>query len=243
MNNPYLGEVTAFGFDFAPVGWIQSAGQLLSVQQFPQLFKLLGKTFGGDGLSTFGVPNFPQMTPQGGSICLAIAGGPSRDTLPGEMTIFPYMFGPPPQWIKCTGGDLSISQYQLLFKILGTEFGGNGTTTFRTPDSHYIPPFSEPGPTVALPYEISNVSGGSSAEGFVGEIKIFPSTTPPGFKWLPCDGSLLPISRNTALYALLQTTYGGDGQTTFGLPDISLTGPVGGLQAFICQLGVFPQHP
>ena len=243
MNNPYLGEVTAFGFDFAPVGWIQSEGQLLSVQEFPQLFKLLGKTFGGDGVSTFGVPNFPQITPQGGSMCLAIAGGPSRDTLPGEMTIFPYMFGPPPQWIQCTGSDLSISQYQLLFKILGTAFGGNGTTTFRTPDSHYIPPFSEPGPTVALPYEISNVTGGSSAEGIVGEIKFFPSTTPPGFKWLPCDGSLLPISRNTALYALLQTTYGGDGKTTFGLPDIPLTGPVAGLQAFICQLGVFPKHP
>lgn len=243
MNNPYLGEITAFGFDFAPVGWVKSNGQLLSVQQYPQLFKLIGKTFGGDGVSTFGVPNFPEITPQGGNMCLAVAGAFSRDTLPGEMTVFPYMSGPPPQWIQCTGTDLPISQYPLLFKILGTNFGGNGTTTFRTPNSHYIPPFSEPGPAAALPYEIANLPGGSTAEGIVGEIKIFPATTPPGFKWLPCDGRLLPISQNVALFSLLQTTYGGDGKTTFGLPDVFLPPPASGLQGFICQLGVFPQHP
>ncbi len=54
---------------------------------------------------------------------------------------------------------------------------------------------------------------------YIGEIRWFPySRTPNG--WQPCDGTLLPISTNQALYAVLGTTYGGNGTTTFGVPDL-----------------------
>ncbi|GAB3829256.1 phage tail protein [Hymenobacter jeollabukensis] len=54
---------------------------------------------------------------------------------------------------------------------------------------------------------------------FVGEIRLMPySFTTRG--WLPCDGRLLPIQSNTALFSLLGTRYGGNGQTTFALPDL-----------------------
>jgi microcystin-dependent protein len=54
---------------------------------------------------------------------------------------------------------------------------------------------------------------------FVAEIRIFPfNFAPKG--WAFCDGQLLPISQNTALFSLLGTTYGGDGKSTFALPDI-----------------------
>jgi microcystin-dependent protein len=54
---------------------------------------------------------------------------------------------------------------------------------------------------------------------FVAEIRIFPFNFPPtGWAW--CDGQLLPISQNTALFSLLGTTYGGDGKSTFALPDL-----------------------
>jgi microcystin-dependent protein len=57
------------------------------------------------------------------------------------------------------------------------------------------------------------------ADPFVAEIRIFPfSFAPKGWAW--CDGQLLPISQNTALFSLLGTTYGGDGKSTFALPDI-----------------------
>lgn len=57
------------------------------------------------------------------------------------------------------------------------------------------------------------------SEPFLAEIRIFPfNFTPNG--WLPCDGRLLPISQNTALFSLLGTTYGGDGKSTFALPDL-----------------------
>ena len=61
---------------------------------------------------------------------------------------------------------------------------------------------------------------------FVGEIRMVGfSYAPRG--WAPCDGRLLPIQQNSALFALLGVTYGGDGVTTFALPDYRGRGPVG----------------
>src|ERR1700712_195012 len=57
------------------------------------------------------------------------------------------------------------------------------------------------------------------AEPFLGEIRIVGFTFAPR-GWATCSGQLLPINQNTALFSLLGTTYGGNGQTTFGLPDL-----------------------
>jgi microcystin-dependent protein len=54
---------------------------------------------------------------------------------------------------------------------------------------------------------------------FVAEIRIFPFNFPPK-GWAFCNGQLMPISQNTALFSLLGTTYGGDGKSTFALPDM-----------------------
>ena len=60
---------------------------------------------------------------------------------------------------------------------------------------------------------------------FVAEIRIFPFNFPPkGWAW--CDGQLLPLSQNTALFSLLGTTYGGDGRSTFALPDLQGSAPM-----------------
>jgi microcystin-dependent protein len=57
------------------------------------------------------------------------------------------------------------------------------------------------------------------ADPFVAEIRIFPFNFPPkGWAW--CDGQLLPLSQNTALFSLLGPTYGGNGKTNFALPDL-----------------------
>lgn len=63
-------------------------------------------------------------------------------------------------------------------------------------------------------------------DNYIGEIRIFPGTFAPQ-GWLFCQGQLLSISENNALYALLGTTYGGDGQTTFALPDLRSRAAVG----------------
>src|SRR6476660_7253623 len=60
---------------------------------------------------------------------------------------------------------------------------------------------------------------------FVAEIRIFPfNFAPTG--WAFCDGQLLPISQNTALFSLLGTTYGGDGKSTFALPNMQGNAPM-----------------
>ncbi len=63
------------------------------------------------------------------------------------------------------------------------------------------------------------------ADPFVAEIRIFPfNFAPKG--WAFCDGQILPISQNTALFSLLGTTYGGDGRSTFALPDLEGNAPM-----------------
>lgn len=63
------------------------------------------------------------------------------------------------------------------------------------------------------------------ADPFVAEIRIFPfNFAPKGWAW--CNGQLLPISQNTALFSLLGTTYGGDGKSTFALPDLEGRAPM-----------------
>jgi microcystin-dependent protein len=63
------------------------------------------------------------------------------------------------------------------------------------------------------------------ADPFVAEIRIFPfNFAPKG--WAFCDGQILPLSQNTALFSLLGTTYGGDGKSTFALPDLQGNAPM-----------------
>ena len=75
---------------------------------------------------------------------------------------------------------------------------------------------------------------------FIAEIRIFPwNFAPRG--WADCNGQLVAISQNTALFALLGTTYGGNGQTTFALPDLRAVAP-NGLTYSICMQGIFPSQ-
>jgi len=63
------------------------------------------------------------------------------------------------------------------------------------------------------------------ADPFVAEIRIFPfNFAPKGWAW--CDGQLLPLSQNTALFSLLGTTYGGDGKSNFALPNLQGNAPM-----------------
>ena len=67
---------------------------------------------------------------------------------------------------------------------------------------------------------LSMTSGTAQAqEGFIGEIRMFAGNFAPR-TWAYCDGQLLSIAQNTALFSILGTTYGGDGRTTFALPDL-----------------------
>ncbi|SEC97283.1 Microcystin-dependent protein [Rhizobiales bacterium GAS191] len=63
MSAPFVAEIRIFGFNFAPKGWAMCNGQLLQISQNTALFSLLGTTYGGDGKSTFGLPNLQGSVP------------------------------------------------------------------------------------------------------------------------------------------------------------------------------------
>jgi len=63
MSQPYVGEIRLFGGNFAPVGWAFCNGQILSISQNDTLFNLIGTTYGGDGQSTFGLPDLQGRRP------------------------------------------------------------------------------------------------------------------------------------------------------------------------------------
>jgi microcystin-dependent protein len=63
MTQPYVGEIRMFGGNFAPVGWAMCDGQLMSIAQDQVLYTLLGTTYGGDGINTFGVPDLRGRVP------------------------------------------------------------------------------------------------------------------------------------------------------------------------------------
>lgn len=78
-------------------------------------------------------------------------------------------------------------------------------------------------------------------EPFLGQIELFPYNFAPT-NWMLCEGQSLQISQNQALFALIGTTFGGDGQTTYQLPNLKGKEPAPGLQYCIAIQGIFPQR-
>ena len=83
MSDPYLGEIRIFGGTFEPAGWCFCDGRELQIGDFPDLFALIGTTYGGDGDTTFRVPNFGSRVPihVGGNRIRGETGGVEQVTL------------------------------------------------------------------------------------------------------------------------------------------------------------------
>jgi microcystin-dependent protein len=83
MAQPYVGEIRMFAGNFAPAGWMFCEGQLLPISENETLFQLIGTTYGGDGESTFALPDLRGRIPihQGNGLILAETGGVEEVTL------------------------------------------------------------------------------------------------------------------------------------------------------------------
>ena len=83
MAQPYVGEIRMFAGNFAPAGWMFCEGQLLPISENETLFQLIGTTYGGDGESTFALPDLRGRIPihQGNGFILAETGGVEEVTL------------------------------------------------------------------------------------------------------------------------------------------------------------------
>jgi microcystin-dependent protein len=88
LSQPYVGQIIACGFNFAPAGWAICDGSLLPISEYETLFNLIGTTYGGDGQSTFAVPDLRGrvpihngQSPNGGSYIIGQSGGVETVTL------------------------------------------------------------------------------------------------------------------------------------------------------------------
>jgi microcystin-dependent protein len=83
--DPFIGEVRMFGGNFAPIGWADCSGQLLAISQNSALFSLIGTTYGGDGITTFGLPDLRSRIPLGMQGNIGASGGSESVTLTSAM--------------------------------------------------------------------------------------------------------------------------------------------------------------
>ena len=185
----FLGQVVAFTGPYVPDGFVLADGSTLQVAQYPQLFAVIGTTYGGNGTTTFALPNL---------VGSNVVGASSTTPL---------------------GTKVGASNVVLTTANAPAAYGGSGQ------------PIENRTPGVALNYIINTSSGdypqrpgsgtldGSSA--YLGEIEAFAgpaAQVPEG--WMLANGQTLSITQNTALFSLLGTQFGGNGTTTFALPDL-----------------------
>jgi microcystin-dependent protein len=177
--------------------------------------------------------------------------------VPGAIGLFAGDFAPS-GWHKANGWSLMIDQHPALYGAIGTTFGGDGRDAFVLPDLNgraAIGAGARRGLPSIAPGEIVDASrnGGIAALGlnyiicldgdlpphgsgtlpsgqaFLGQVIAFAGAAIPN-GWALARGQLLPVNSNGPLYALIGTTYGGDGENYFALPDLRgrmIVGPVG----------------
>ena len=142
MNDPYVGQIEIFPYNFAPHGYEFCQGQLLPISMNTALFTLIQCNFGGDCKSTFALPNFTSLNPEGSNYCIAMQGtmpqGQASPSFIGEIAIFGYN-SVPSGWMLCDGRSLSSTDYPALFQVIGTTFGGDGQNFFNLPDFRNLP--------------------------------------------------------------------------------------------------------
>ncbi|MEO2207774.1 InlB B-repeat-containing protein [Paenibacillus pabuli] len=238
---PYLGEIRLFPYNATPTGWMPAKGQTMSVTQNSDLFSLLGRKFGGDGVKTFALPNLSGAAPDGMGYYIAITGifpsreegvgGNARSAL-GEVRLFPYQFTPQ-GWLAANGQEVSTSTYSDLYSMIGTSYGGNGSTTFKLPSL----PKTDDNIIYAISTDpTSRAENGTGIE-YVGEI-IPMLVTLTTNNWVLANGSTLPTNSNQPLFSLLGTKFGGDGQVSFKVPNLNSNQSA--LVYYVANAGVFP---
>jgi len=188
-----IGLVWQFAGNFDPGGTLECDGRLLLISEFSDLFTKIGTMYGGDGVTTFALPDL-----RGRSIVGADSSGTDIGAMSGSESII------------LSNGNLPN----------GVHFP-TGTGADQ--------PFDNQGPTLTMRYIIAvegifpSHDGDGSLDAttpILGEIIAYAGTDIPD-GWMACNGQLLAINQNQALFSLLGTNYGGNGQTTFALPDLT----------------------
>jgi microcystin-dependent protein len=198
-DSSLVGQVTLFGGNFAPAGWLPADGSSVPISEYPELFGVLGKDYGGDGNITFGLPDL-----RGRAAVGAGQGVGLTNRLLGQE------FGA--ETATLTIAHLPSHDHSLSPSGMTSAAGGGAAHPTVQPSTglNYI---------IALAGTDPTQGGGLDGVPLVGELTLYAGATAPA-GWSLADGSLLPITGNEVLFDVLGFTFGGDGDEMFALPDL-----------------------
>lgn len=204
-----LPEVRFFAAPFDPGSWLACQGQTLAISEYDALFQQIGTTYGGDGVETFALPDLSGRVPIGSGQGPGLAARALGDSFGAETAFL----------------DASrMTTHAHTLAVSSTGDAGSSTSI----------PLHQPTLTIELLIAVSGIypSEGTStnqlSQPILGELRAFAGPfIPPAGEWVRAQGQTLQINQNATLYSLIQTTYGGDGQTNFKLPDLRGRTPIG----------------
>ena len=216
-GHTFIGQMGLFAGNFAPTGWAFADGQTLAISDNDALFTIIGTTYGGSGHDTFVLPDLRGRTVVGTGTGVGLSPWALGQTRGAE--------------------DVTLTQAEMPAHLhtLPAPGGVTGVTGGSQP-------FDNTQPAIGLTYLISTQGlfppsdgGNLSGDTYLGELSLFAADFAPR-GWAVANGQLLLIGQNQALFSLLGTTYGGNGVTTFALPDLRGRTAVGA-QAGLFDLG------
>lgn len=122
---------------------------------------------------------------------------------------------PPKDWLPCNGAVLRIADNEILFSRIGWDFGPFAQTAFS------LPTLAAPAAGVQFVICAKGMYPFDSIADAISEVKLFAGRLFNVRDSVPCQGGLLPINQNTALFSIVGTRFGGDGRSTFGIPNLA----------------------
>ena len=253
MFQPIIGSIIHFAsVDRIHGGYqnsyIECDGNLLERATNKLLDSVLGFQFGGSNQSV-AIPDIAPISATNGSgvrSYMCIGGFGFQPNVPGVVgTLGAWPGQAFNTWLPCTGQTYSNTDQPKLYSVIGERFGGNANS-FRTPTvAPLLTTKSQPIPRIiaAKGTLISpNSPSGSDPDALIGQVVLWAGTYSPA-GWIRCDGRTLRIDdANELLYKTIGVKYGGNGATTFAVPNIPtvLAGDgINQLAYFICTNGIY----
>jgi microcystin-dependent protein len=242
----WLAQVMLVGFNYPPVATTAAHGQLENISAHPRLYSLLGNTFGGSpSTNTFGLPTVHGRAPDGLHYYLCTTGTyPSPATNSGQCSwlgqvVLTSVAGAFNGTVAAHGELLASSAYANLFSLYGFTYGGSAATMqFGVPNLRgQAPPGLSYRVCTSGPYPAPNV-GTVGRCNWIGQVMLFGFASLP-YGTIPANGQSLTINRNETLYSLYQSRFGGNGTTTFAVPNLHGQAP-DGLHYRVCTRGAYP---
>ncbi|HWR88989.1 MAG TPA: tail fiber protein [Dissulfurispiraceae bacterium] len=267
INSPYLSlseydssYLAYSGLEIQGDDWIHKFKAIKATGASPTIVRLSSPLSGTSRTQTYLINVNEEKPPAPFSVYRAFYHGhgePIDDSfMLGEVTLFPFIL--PVQGFKlCNGAPMSISEnkdlYNLLLFLSYDDVKWDSTTAFKLPDLTQKFPLagltyqictSGPFPQnpVRSPDELAYYPASRYADQFLSEIVLAKNVGEQESQWLtPCDGRIMLINKNTALFTLLGDHFGGDMRITFALPDLSAAESiVAGTKYYMVTQGRYP---